>query len=152
MRRPFNVIYRSSGVTCILASVHRELKQAGVIIPGSRFDSIRKAYDDSPAWQRVTEILEEMDGDCAARGAEFIVLKFPEMNLLEAGRLFRGYDRAFEAFAAGHPRVHYVDGTRLFEGEASRDFVLHKYDGHPNAAAHGRIAERLARQISRPRG
>ena len=66
---------------------------------------------------------------------EFIVYQFPEINFLDYRQLFAKANTSIKLFLDNFT-LTYVEGGKAFEGKNSKDYMLSKYDGHPNEKAH----------------
>lgn len=142
IKKIYDVLYQSRFVFYVMHNLHDELKTHGYIFPNSSFDLILKSYyENRENWIKSKTLLQEVIDDCKKKNNQFIVLKFPEINLLEYPGIFTKADDSINKFFAGNPTVNYIDGAAIFKGEKSKDNILSKYDGHPNAKAHKKISE-----------
>jgi hypothetical protein len=142
IRKIYRIVYQSKFLQFTLHNIHKNLKINGIVIPNSRFDYILKSYStDKENWKQSKKLLEEIIADANARGIQLIVFQFPETNLLEHAELFSEAYESIERFFLKHPDVAYQNGHELFKGKKSSEFVLSKYDGHPNEKAHHEIAK-----------
>jgi lysophospholipase L1-like esterase len=144
IKKVYDFLYQSSFIQYTLSNLHTQLKARGIIFPNSAFSIIlRSYYEDQPNWIKSRELLREMMNDAKQKDIQFLVLKFPEINLLEYPKLFTRTDDTLRHFFSQLPEVKYVDGLDIFKGERSKDNILSKYDGHPNERAHKKMAENI---------
>ncbi|MFY0630812.1 MAG: hypothetical protein JXR05_10560 [Flavobacteriaceae bacterium] len=131
----------------ISAKTQKELKLKGIVIPfGEFYYLIEEAYKSSNKnWIQSQEIISKMDEECTKDGIRFIFYKLPEFNLLKKNSLFEKVDSSLEGYLRQKPTIHYIDGHADFEKDG--DFMLSKYDGHPNKLAHQVISERIVKEI-----
>lgn len=146
-KKLFNIYKTSMLLDFILHRLHTEMKTRGVIFPNSEFDLILKAYSlNRPQWKKSKLLLQEMTDDAAKRNSHFIVLKFPEINLLEYPSLFTKADAVIRDFFVAIRGVTYIDAGEILKAN-SRQYMLSKYDGHPNERAHKEMAAAIAQYI-----
>ena len=125
-----------------LRSLNNELKVRGIILPKSEFDIELKSYtEDKKNWEKSKLLLHEMIEDAKKQNIQLVVLKFPEINLLEHQELYAKADNIIKSYFNQFPSVIYINGYDIFKGKSSKDFRLSKYDGHPNKDAHRKMAE-----------
>lgn len=137
----YKVLYASEFVHYILHNMHNQLKTFGVTIPGSKFDATLKSYyNNTPNWQKSKELLSQIIKHTENNNIELIIYKFPEINLIEYPNLFKKSDDAIKSFFNNYSSVHYIDGTEKFRNQEAKDYMLSKYDGHPNEKAHKKMA------------
>ena len=137
----YNIIQTSHLIHYIISKAHRKLNQYGIIIPNSKFDvNMKSYYQNEEIWQKSKILLREVIDDARKNEIKLIVYKFPEINLLEYPQLFSKANESIKVFFNKYPSVIYMDGGELFKGEESEKYILSKYDGHPNAKAHKKMA------------
>ncbi len=142
IKRIYNAIYKSHLVHYVLYKTHRKLNSFGIIIPNSNFDElINSYYENKENWQKSKELLNEIIEDSKQRDIQLIVYKFTETNLLEYPQLFSMADKVIESYFREKQTVIYLDGNEVLKGEKSNEYMLSKYDGHPNEKAHKKMAE-----------
>ena len=150
IKKVYNIIYQSRFVFYVLHNLHDELKAHGYIVPNSSFDlNLKSYYQNQENWGKSQALLQEVIDDAKKRNIQLMVLKFPEINLLEYPGIFTKADTSINHFFARNPSVHYIDGTAIFKGEKSKDNILSKYDGHPNEKAHKTMALEVFREIKK---
>ncbi|MCB1052279.1 MAG: hypothetical protein KDC71_16885 [Acidobacteria bacterium] len=145
-------IYNASQLLSYLShSLQNELKLRGITPPfGDFHDLTQKAYQtNSPAWQETQTLLKEATRQCQDIGCRLILYKLPEFNLLESPKLFRKVDEQMDGFCNQLP-LTYRNGLNDFDRSVGQDFRISKYDGHPNARAHQKLAEIAAALIQDP--
>jgi len=148
-KKLYNLYKKSKFLDFILHKLHNELKAHGIIVPNSVFDLILKSYyQDKENWEKSKLLLKELAVDTKEKNIQLIVLKFPEINLLEYPELFVKPEKTISDFFKLLPFVKYVNGSELFNGGNSKDYILSKYDGHPNEKAHKKMATEIARFIT----
>jgi hypothetical protein len=146
----YSVIYHSSVLHYILYNFHNYLKSYGVVFPNSEFNLILNDYtENKDNWKRSKYLLSQINNDVIKRNIQLIVLKFPEMNLIGYPKLFIGADNVIKAFYGQSPAVTYINSVDFFNSESSKDYILSKYDGHPNERAHKKIAQQIFNLIKR---
>jgi hypothetical protein len=144
IQKIYGILYTSEFVNFVLHNAHKELKAIGIVIPGSQFDlQLKSYYQNRDNWQQSQILLKEVIEDASKNNIELIIYKFPEMDLIEHPTLFAKSDLVISSFFKGFPSVHYIDGSEQFRNAKSKDYRLSKYDGHPNAATHKKIAEKV---------
>jgi len=140
----YDLLYTSEFLHFILHETHKQLKVHGIIIPGSDFDLMLKSYwQNGDNWQQSKILLKEIIEYSNGNNIQLIVYQFPEMDLIEHPNLFTKSSASIKSFFNGFSSVYYIDGNEQFKNEKSKDYVLSKYDGHPNEKAHKKIAERV---------
>lgn len=150
IKKVYDVLYQSRFVFYIMHNLHDELKTHGFIMPNSSFDlNLKSYYNNRENWIRSQALLQEMIDDAKKKNIQLLVLKFPEINLLEYPGIFTKTDTSIHNFFARNPSVDYIDGTNIFKGEKSKDNILSKYDGHPNEKAHKKMAEAIFNEIKK---
>jgi hypothetical protein len=134
----------------MLYNSHNYLKSFGLIIPNSEFDLILNDYilNTSP-WIRSKLLLSEINADVIKRNSHLIVLKFPEMNLIGYPKIFYQPDKVIKSFYDNFPSISYINCLDYFKGKSSNDYILSKYDGHPNERAHQLVALNVFNLINR---
>jgi hypothetical protein len=141
IKKIYGILYTSEFVQFVLHNAHKQLKTFGVVIPGSQFDQKLKSYSqDQDNWKQSQILLKEIIEHASKNNIELIIYKFPEMDLLEHPELFTQCDAVINSFFNGFPSVRYIDGNDKFREAKSKDYALSKYNGHPNANAHKKIA------------
>ena len=137
----YKIAYKSEFIRFWLHGAHNKLKANGFVIPQTSFDlNLKNYYQDRAAWRQSKVLLKEMIEHSCANNIKLIVYKFPEMNLINHMHLFDEADQAIETFFSGFPSLVFIDGNKDFANEPSSEYVLSKYDGHPNEKAHEKVA------------
>jgi hypothetical protein len=150
IKKIYDVVYNAKVIKYVMHNIHDELKARGHIIPNSVFDITLKAYSQNkPSWQKSQVLLQQMIDDCKKRNSLFIALKYTEINLLEYPSIFNQADSSIHSFFAASPAVDYMNVGDAFKGEKSKDYILSKYDGHPNEKAHIKIAQFVFDEIKK---
>lgn len=140
------LIFDSSELFDYLFSVfQKELKLQGIVLPFGYFHHFTKvAYEpNSKNWKDTQAIFYKSAELCKENEAKLIIYKMPEFNLLKVNSLFVNMDNSLNQFFEGKPQFDYYDGYKDFDGVNEEDYMLSKYDGHPNVAAHQKIADRI---------
>ena len=146
----YSVLYQSSVLHYILYNFHNYLKSLGVVFPNSEFNLILNDYtQNKDNWRRSKFLLNQINEDVEQKGIQFIFLKFPEMNLIGYPKLFTAADDVIKNFYNNYPSAIYINSSDYFSGESSREYILSKYDGHPNERAHKKIAREVFGIIQR---
>ncbi|MBC7536774.1 MAG: SGNH/GDSL hydrolase family protein [Ferruginibacter sp.] len=150
IKKVYNIVYQSRFVFYVLHNLHDELKAHGYIVPNSSFDlNLKSYYLNRANWIKSQALLQELIADTEKKNIQLMVLKFPEINLLEYPGIFTKADTSINNFFARNPSVDYIDGTALFNGEKSKDNILSRYDGHPNEKAHKKMAREVFNEIKK---
>lgn len=133
----------------VLHTLHNELKIHGFIFPNSVLDVTIQTYvQNQKPWQESKQLLQEVSDDARKKNIELIVLKFPEIYLLEYPKIFQQTENVIRDFYKKSPWVTFINGNDLFKGDKSKDYILSKYDGHPNEKAHKKMAVAIAKFIN----
>lgn len=141
-KKIYKFIYNSSLVHYILYNTHRKLNTYGIIVPNSNFDVVLKSYyQNRENWQKSKVLLKEMISDTMKNNIQLIVYKFPEIHLLDYPQLFSKSNNSIQSYFDNYPSVIYVNGSDIFKGENSKEYILSKYNGHPNEKAHYKMAK-----------
>jgi lysophospholipase L1-like esterase len=117
----------------------------------TRKDTVSTTYLDgfaegSPKWRDSREAIREMRDLCTAAGIPFTVLVLPDVTQeLDERYPFRPIHDAVARWGR-ELDVPVFDLLTLFRGEDHRSLLV-PWDGHPNAAAHQRMAEFLVDRI-----
>jgi hypothetical protein len=136
-----------------LRELHSELKVHGIVIPNSIFDVTMKSYlENKENWQKSKLLLQEVIEDAKIKNIQLIVLKLPELNLLEHKTLFVKPNQIIKDFFNQFTSVIFINGDELFNGENSKDYSLSKYDGHPNEKAHKKMAIEVSHYVGQYKG
>ena len=142
IKKIYRIVYKSKVIHFAMHKIHNELKNIGIIIPYSNFDlTIKSYYQNKDSWIKSKVLLTEIINDVRKRKSQLIVYKFPEFNLLEYPILFEKANNIIAEFFSKYNFVIYKNGRLCFSGEKSEKYILSKYDGHPNAKAHNKIAK-----------
>lgn len=149
-KKVYDVIYQSRFVHLVLTNFNSELKTYGIVFPGSEFAVKMNTYPENrESWVKSKLILKDLIDETSAKNTQLIVLKFPEINLIEYSGLFTKADKVIKDFFTAFPSVNYVDGAEIFKGEKSKSYILSKYDGHPNEKAHQKLASSIYELIKK---
>ncbi len=133
----------------VLHTLHNEMKIHGFIFPNSVLDVTIKNYvENRKSWQQSKQLLQEVSDDAKAKNIQLIMLKFPEIYLLEYPKIFEKTENTIRDFYKQSPWVIFVNGNDIFKGEKSKDYILSKYDGHPNEKAHNKMAMYISKYIT----
>jgi hypothetical protein len=150
IKKVYDLLYQSKVVEYVLHNVHDEMKAHGHIMPNSAFDlTLKSYYENKPNWIKSKELLQQLIDDCKKNNSQLVVLKFTEINLLDYTGLFNKTDNSIKTFFDANPSVDYFNVSEIFKGEKSKDYILSKYDGHPNEKAHTRIAKAVFEEIKK---
>jgi lysophospholipase L1-like esterase len=150
IRKINKIIYQSKFIHFIFKKTHSYLKTFGIIIPNSRFDFTMKSYYQNKSnWKKSKALLSEIIEDTLEKQIQLIVYKFPEVNLLEYPKLFSKANESIKLYFDNYPSVIYANGSETLKGEKSDEYILSKYDGHPNEKAHKKMAEDVFNVITK---
>ena len=141
-------LYHSALLKYVLTKINTYLKTFGIVVPNSEFDLNMKSYylNDS-SWIQSKKIIDNMITHIKNNNGRLMVIKFPEINLLSYQNLFFKADTAIHAFFQQYPSVTFIDGTHIFKGVNSNDYILSRYDGHINEKGHKKLADYAAAVI-----
>jgi len=144
IRKVYKIIYKSRLSQFILHNLHNQMKAHGIIFPNSRFDIMLKSYYQNKAnWKKSKLLLQEIIEDANKNDSQLIICYFPEFNLLEHSELFIKANDSIETFFKQFESVLFFKGSDALKGEKSKEYVLSKYDGHPNNKGHRKMAIRV---------
>jgi lysophospholipase L1-like esterase len=110
--------------------------------PGQTFETFYSALyeDDQPGFIAVKEAFLELQGICESNGLGLKVIMLPELHNLVAYPFSAEYAKVFDFLVANDIAV--IDLTESFAGyEDAEGLWVAPDDAHPNALAHGMIAE-----------
>ncbi|MFK8060924.1 MAG: hypothetical protein AB8B78_12645 [Polaribacter sp.] len=141
-------LYNTSELLRFLSKkTQKELKLNGVVIPFGEFYFLtQKAYNSkNNSWKQTKEIISKLNNECIQNNINFIFYKLPEFNLLNNNSLFTKVDSSLETYLKSKPTIKYINGFTDFKNEGN--FLISKYDGHPNELAHKIISERIVKEI-----
>lgn len=142
IKKVYDILYQSKFIFYVMHNLHDEMKTHGLIMPNSSFDLIQKThYENRENWVKSKALLQEIIDDCKKENSQLVIIKFPEINLLEYPGLFTRADNSIHDFFALDPSTMYINGADIFKGETSKENMLSKYDGHPNEKAHKKMAQ-----------
>ena len=148
IRKIYNIIYKSHFIHYVLHNLHNNLKINGITIKNSRFDlTLKSYYQDRDNWKKSKELLSDIVDHTNQKQIQLIVLKIPEVNLLEQQHLFLKADQAIETYFNNYPLVTFVNGKDILKDMSSKDCILSKYDGHPNEKAIIKLSESIFQLI-----
>ena len=97
--------------------------------------------DHQDQWEKASGELERMSQLCRERDIGFIVVVFPLFHDLK-DYPFRDVHDTITSFCRDHG-IEVIDLMRLFEGMTTQELWVHPLDHHPNARAHGLVADAL---------
>lgn len=145
----YSIIYSSHLIHFTLNRLHNNLKAQGIIIPNSEFDlKLRSYYQNDEAWIKSKKIFQNIIAHTKKNNTQLIVLKFPEINLLEYDNLFVKTDSAISSFFHGYPSVKFIDGSAILKKGPAKEYVLNPFDGHLNEKGHKKLAIETAKIIN----
>ena len=143
-KRIYNFVHNSHFLQYTLHNIHKKLNTYGIIIPYSRFDNLMKSYKrNEENWRKSKILLNEIIDNTNQSGIQLIVYKLPQTNLLDYPQLFSGANESIELYFKNNKKIIYLDGSEALVGEKSKEYILSKYDGHPNEKAHKKMAEHV---------
>jgi lysophospholipase L1-like esterase len=144
------LIFSSKVVGWTLPKVNLELKLRGVVMPGSEFDhmihqSHQKGY---LGWEQSQPHLQFMIDYCQRRGAMLIGYLIPEFNMIDRYSFFKEAHQIISDYFTQRGVV-VVQGAEPFltQDIDYRTLAVSRHDGHPNAKAHGMMADHMVRVI-----
>ena len=149
-KKIYDILFQSKLLNYVLTNINEQLKAHGVIIPGTEFDNELTSYTkDKPNWEKSKLLLAEMISCAKQKGSVVVVMKFPEMNLLDHPTIFEGANKVIAGFFSGFDNVRYISVGDIFKNESPAPYLLSRYDGHPNELAHKKIASFMAEQLNK---
>ena len=121
---------------------HYRLKAARDPDVSSYYKFVIDNYE-GPVWERQAGRLRRMKSDLESHGVRLLVVTFPFLHALGDENPCREIHAKLARFweAEGVP---HLDLLSTFDGMASDDLVVNRYDAHPNEAAHAMAAEAIA--------
>lgn len=143
-------LYSKSELLRFLSSnLQKELKLQGIVLPFGDFHFLTtEGYNTTnPNWNTTIKLLDDVVNICEADSSQLIVYKMPEFNLLERPELFSEINRSLESYNQSAKSMIYFNGQDDFSKDDGSDFMISRYDGHPNSLAHNVIAKRIAAHI-----
>lgn len=143
-------VYRSSKLLEFCSSkLQKELKLKGIVLPfGDFYHLTNKVYNENSVnWKKSKELIKQIEEKSKVNNTSFILYKVPEFNLLNNENLFEMVDNSFNDFSDNHPYINYINGIEDFKNVVPEDYMLSRYDGHPNEKAHKKIAKRIFNEI-----
>jgi hypothetical protein len=150
VRSAIKKVYGSSRLVYFVSRRSQNfLRTQGVEIPAGEFHYFtRRAYKQhQPLWQESVQLVGDIHDRCEAGASHLIVYKFPSFHLLHHQHFFQQMDDEIARAMNDDLGVDFVNGKDDFDADNYEDYMLSKYDGHPNAVAHHRIAESLCGRI-----
>ena len=148
IRKIYNTVYKSQFIRFVFKKTHSFIKTFGIILPNSRADITMKSYyQDRENWKKSKVLLTEIIDDTHKRANQLIVYKMPEVNLLEYPQLFSKANEAIKSYFESYSSVIFKNGSEALKGRKSKEYMLSKYDGHPNEKAHLKMAEDVFNKI-----
>jgi lysophospholipase L1-like esterase len=99
-------------------------------------------------WRRTQAAIERMHRRMALRGGHLLVATWPVLAHLDRDYPFQDAHETVGRFchASG---IAWMDLLPALEGQAAEDLWVHPHDPHPNASAHGLVAQALAPALRR---
>ena len=98
---------------------------------------------NAEGWRRTQGDIGAMKREAERHGAQFCMAVLPILYGLERGYAFAEVHSALTDTAAQH-NAPAIDLLPVLEGQPSASLWVHPVDMHPNARAHGLMAEPLA--------
>lgn len=148
IKKIYNILYVSALLQFTLHNSNKFLKSKGIIIPNSEFDQeISAYYKNKPNWQYSKEILTRMILHSQSENSEFIVLLCPQMDLVKYRKIFSRTDKAIKEFFQPFPNVRFLNLRDSLDVSKGVDYVISRYDEHPNEKGHQFMAETVNRLI-----
>ena len=142
-------VYRNSKLAWFVSRRSQNyLRTQGVELPFGEFHYFTKVgyQPDNPQWKATQDILEQMQQLCSSNECQLIVYKMPSFHLLPHQHFFQQLDTEI-ARVLGENDIEFINGKDDFDESRFEDYILSKYDGHPNALAHDHIAQSLTSKI-----
>ena len=150
LRGFINSVYKNIEIVkYVSATLQKELKLKGIVLPIGNFHYLtNKAYaKESKNWMASQALIREMANTCVEDDCKFILFRMPQFNLMDNTELFDKVGSSLDNFSNETSNIKYVNGLDLFAGKDASTFMLSRYDGHPNGAAHRVIAELMLEEI-----
>lgn len=145
-----NILYKNSLTFTLLSrKLQKELKLKGIVLPLGDFYHITKNAhkDDNREWINSKKIFIEVMRQCQQSNTKFILFKMPEFNLLGKNLLFVNIDKSFTSFTNEYKYIQYINGYKYFDANKENEYMLSKYDGHPNEVVHKIIAYKISSEL-----
>ncbi|MEY8848682.1 hypothetical protein AB9K26_07695 [Psychroserpens sp. XS_ASV72] len=139
-----NIYSKSELLRFISVNTQKELKLKGWVMPfGDFYYLTNEAYvDDGPKWKQTQDLLKDVAKTCKADSTTFILYKIPEFNLLGQAKLFSMVNSKLSSFCESS-NILFINGDDDFSDPENGLFRLSRYDGHPNALAHKKMAVKM---------
>jgi lysophospholipase L1-like esterase len=99
-------------------------------------------------WERCQAYIEDMNGRMRLRGGHFLLATWPVLAHLDREYPFEGVHETLGRFCHG-AGIPWLDLFPALKGRSAADLWVHPLDPHPNASAHGRVAEGMADAVRR---
>lgn len=148
VRKIYNILYVSELLQFTLHNTNKYLKSKGIIIPNSIFDQVISAYfENKPNWQYSKELLTKMILYSETTNSKFIVLLLPKMDLIKYRKIFSKTDKVIKEFFQQFSNVRFLNIGDSIDINKGEEYVLSKYDEHPNEKGHQFMAEVVHRLI-----
>ncbi|MBR9913991.1 MAG: hypothetical protein GYB32_04045 [Algicola sp.] len=144
-----NLYSKSELARYLSTNLQKELKLQGIVMPfGDFYFLTTEGYKETNKnWITTTQLFDDVAQECEENTSEFILYQMPEFNLLERPELFAEINDAFLTYSASKQHLTYMNGASDFPKGEGSDFLMSRYDGHPNEKAHDVIAKRIANYI-----
>jgi len=145
-----DAIYESKMLKHVSHTVQNTLKaDFGIVLPRSGFDYYtRSVYEpNNKQWLATQDAFSRMANQVELGRSKLYIYMLPEFHLIEHPHLFSRCNEELSTFFSQLPSTELFQGDVEFAGDSSEELRLSKYDGHPNAKAHKKMADGVFRRI-----
>lgn len=140
IKQLYKVIQTSKVLHFILRRSHRTLNNYGIIFPNSKFDQLMKSYYlDKDNWKQSKALIDEIANHAEENDIKLVYYKFADLS--KYPQLFTEANTAIKSYFTSKDEIIYLDGNNHFDNSLSNSYRISKYDGHPNEAAHKKMAK-----------
>jgi lysophospholipase L1-like esterase len=148
VKKIYNILYASELLQFTLHNTNKYLKSKGIIIPNSVFgQELSDYFENKPDWQYSKELLTNMILHSETVNSKFIVLLVPEIDLIKYRKLFSRTDKVINEFFQQFSNVRFLNLRDSIDINKGEEYILSRYDEHPNEKGHQFMAEIVHRLI-----
>lgn len=143
-------IYNTSELTRFLSKkIQKELKLRGYVLPFGEFYSLTHSFyaENGKRWQESAKIFDNMIAQCQKNNINFLIYNLPEFNLLKNKDLFVNVNSTINGYFKDKEGIIFINDISDFKDEDN--YMISKYDGHPNKKAHEVISKRIVKELMR---
>jgi len=129
--------------------IQKELKLRGYVLPFGEFYSLTHSFyaENGKRWQESAKIFDSMIAQCQKNNINFLIYNLPEFNLLKNKDLFVNVNSTLNGYFKDKEDIIFINDISDFKDEDN--YMISKYDGHPNKKAHEVISKRIVKELMR---